>query len=90
MAFEFDLSKSRANWEKHGIDFVRAQELWKDPERIQIPARTGTESRFLIVGKLDDKHWSAVVTYRESVVRIISVRRAWTKEVREYEGKRFR
>ncbi len=30
MNFEFDTSKSKANLEKHGIDFVEAQQLWED------------------------------------------------------------
>ena len=30
MEFEFDQAKSEANRLKHGIDFVQAQELWKD------------------------------------------------------------
>jgi hypothetical protein len=34
---------------------------------------------------MGDKHWSAVVTYREDRIRIISVRRARDEEVRIYE-----
>ncbi len=30
MNFEFDTSKSKANLEKHGIDFLEAQQLWED------------------------------------------------------------
>lgn len=30
--YEFDDDKSRANLEKHGIDFQAAQVLWKDPD----------------------------------------------------------
>ncbi len=38
--FEFDEQKSQANLDKHGIDFVQAQELWSDPYLIEIPAKT--------------------------------------------------
>jgi uncharacterized DUF497 family protein len=38
MRFEFDPVKSTANKDKHGIDFVEAQVLWNDPDRIEIPA----------------------------------------------------
>jgi len=44
------------------------------------------EPRFLVVGKIEDKHWSAVITYRGDTRRIISVRRSRTSEVEIYEG----
>jgi uncharacterized DUF497 family protein len=87
MSFKFDDNKSKANKEKHRIDFVEAQALWNDVNRIEIPARTEDEPRFLVIGKIDEKHWSAVITYRGENVRIISVRRARIEEVEIYEGK---
>lgn len=39
MDFEFDPAKSESNAKKHGIDFVEAQLLWADDNRIEIPAR---------------------------------------------------
>lgn len=87
MDFEFDEKKSDSNKQKHGIDFTEAQSLWSDANRIQIPARTEDEPRYLIVGKIADKCWSAVITYRNQKIRIISVRRARAEEVAIYEGK---
>jgi hypothetical protein len=87
MEFEFDEAKSQSNREKHGIDFVEAQELWEDPQRLEIPARTEDEPRYLVIGKIGDKHWSAVMTYRNEKIRIISVRRARKEEVAIYESK---
>jgi len=84
--FEFDLEKSQTNKEKHGIDFVDAQLLWLDSMLLEIPAHTTDEPRFLIIGKIDDKYWSGVVTYREDRIRIISVRRSRKEEVEIYEG----
>jgi uncharacterized protein len=86
MEFEFDPGKSQANRAKHGIDFIQAQELWHDPMRIEVPARTVDEARWLVIGQINGKHWSAVVTYRHEKVRIISVRRARDEEVAIYEG----
>jgi len=86
LAFEFDESKSRANLEKHGIDFVQAQALWSDPDLIEIPAVTVDERRLLVIGRIDGKHWSAVITYRSENIRIISVRRSRSEEVAIYEG----
>ena len=86
MEFEFDDSKSQSNKSKHGIDFEAAPMLWHDDMLIEIPARTSEEPRFLVVGRIRGKHWSAVVTYRDDRVRIISVRRARIEEVEIYEG----
>ena len=86
MEFEFDADKSAANAAKHGIDFVQAQRLWQDPMRVEIPARTVDELLWLVVGLIEGRHWSAVVTRRQEVTRIISVRRARDEEVAIYEG----
>ncbi len=86
ITFEFDDTKSRANLVKHGIDFHTAQALWNDPYLIEIPANTSDEPRYLIIGKLGDKHWSGVITYRGLNIRIISVRRSRKMEVNLYES----
>jgi len=84
--FEFDAAKSKLNRAKHGIDFVQAQRLWSDPMLLEIPAKTDDEPRYLVIGRIDGKHWSAVITYRGENVRVISVRRARTEEVQLYES----
>jgi uncharacterized DUF497 family protein len=84
--FEFDPAKSASNLEKHGIDFTEVQALWDDPARAAIPVRTADEPRWLVIGKIADRHWSAVITYREQRVRIISARRARKEERALYEG----
>lgn len=84
--FEFDETKSESNRIKHGIDFVGAQVLWDDPWLLEIPAKTVDEPRSLVIATIDGKHWAAVITYRDDNIRIISVRRARTKEVALYES----
>lgn len=86
MEFEFDNDKSSKNKEKHGIDFFEAQLLWEDPDRVVIPARTTDEPRYLLIGKIDEKCWSAVFTHRYETIRIISVRRSRNEEVAIYES----
>jgi uncharacterized protein len=86
MEFEFDLKKSRANKSKHGIDFVEAQTLWEDPNLMEIPANVSDEPRFLVIGRIADKHWSGIITYRDEKIRIISMRRSRAEEVEIYEG----
>ena len=84
--FEFDEAKSQTNLDKHGIDFITAQELWNDPYLLEIRARSKDEQRFLLIGVIGGQHWSAVVTYREDRVRLISVRRSRQKEIELYES----
>ena len=78
--------KNESNRPKHGIDFVEAQALWNDPMLLEIPAKTDDEPRHLLIGLIQDKHWSAVVTYRADNIRLISVRRARIEEVALYES----
>jgi len=86
LAFEFDEPKSQANLSKHGINFVDAQRLWNDPRLLEIPAKTADEPRYLVIGLINGKHWSAVITYRDINIRLISVRRSRIEEVALYES----
>jgi uncharacterized DUF497 family protein len=86
MEFEYDPPKSNSNKKKHGIDFYEAQALWNDADFIEIPLKTIDEPRFLVIGKILEKHWSAIITYRSEKLRIISVRRSRKEEGEIYEG----
>jgi hypothetical protein len=86
MRFEYDPDKSVENQRKHGIDFEEAQALWADPALLEIPARTSDEARWLLIGKIERKRWSAVITRRGENVRLISVRRSRDEEVAIYES----
>ena len=86
MEFEFDPKKSENNKKKHGIDFTEAQELWDDPDLIEICAKTVDEPRFLVIGQMSEKLWSGIITYRGDKIRIISVRPSRKEEVEIYES----
>jgi len=86
MRFEYDPEKSAQNKAKHGIDFEEAQSLWLDPMLVEIPARTSDEPRWLLIGKIGEKHWSAIITRRGENIRLISVRRSRPEEVTIYES----
>jgi len=86
MEFEFDPEKSESNKRKHGIDFYEAQELWDDPDFIEVRVKTSTEPRFLVTGKISERYWSGVIAYRAEKIRIISVRRSRKEEVDLYES----
>lgn len=86
MEFDYDINKSISNKEKHGIDFIEAQELWGDPDRIVIPAKYLDEPRYILIGRIRDKYWTAVFTQRGTKIRIISVRRSRKNEKEIYES----
>lgn len=86
MDFEYDPKKSQVNKTRHGIDFLEAQALWLDIDRVEIPAKTLDENRSMVIGMIGGKHWSAVITYRGENVRLISVRRSRKEEIEIYES----
>jgi uncharacterized DUF497 family protein len=90
LIFEFDPEKSARTKAdpNRGIDFNEAQKLWNDPDRLEIPLDTSDESRVQLLGVMDGKHWSAIVTLREERIRIISVRRMRTNEKEIYESRK--
>jgi uncharacterized DUF497 family protein len=82
--FEFDLWKSENNMAKHGIDFVEAQALWKS-KHVLLGAKDALEKRYIVIGRIGGEYWSAIITYRGAVIRIISVRRSTAVEIETYE-----
>ncbi|MBI4126853.1 MAG: BrnT family toxin [Deltaproteobacteria bacterium] len=84
MEFEFDEEKSAGNRDKHGIDFVQAQDLWKGPY-VEFAARQEYENRFAIIGPREGQLYTCISTLREGRIRIISCRRARKEERKLYE-----
>ena len=84
MRFEFAPQKSAANKAKYGIDFIEAQAIWLDQDRLQIPARSLDEPRHQVIGQVGQKTWSVFITYRHETIHIISVRRARPEEEARY------
>ena len=86
MEFEYDLNKSLSNLEKHGIDFEDSKALWNDQNALVFTSNRENEVRFLTIGMIREKHWSAISTLRGDKIRIISVRRSREKEIQLYEN----
>lgn len=58
---------------------------------LELPSiQSKDEARFLVLGQIDFKNYTAIITYRGDVIRIISVRRSRQKEVELYESIRTR
>ncbi len=87
MTFECDPEKSAINKRKHGIDFIEGQQkLWNDPLLLIVQVKTPDEPRYLVIGQIMNIHWSAIITFRNDNIRIISMRRSRSEEVKLYES----
>ncbi|MBV9216096.1 MAG: BrnT family toxin [Acidobacteria bacterium] len=87
MEFEYDPPKSASNYLKHGIDFEEGQNLWKDGRGVEIKVGSSAEQRSVFIARYRDKHWTAVFTYRNDRIRLISIRRARLKEIMLYDNR---
>jgi len=86
MKYEYDENKSLSNKNKHGIDFEEAKKLWDDDKLLEIKTSFSEEERYVNIGKIGNKFYTVVVTYRGGIIRIISARRARKKEIEIYES----
>ena len=86
LEFEFDSHKSESNRIKHGISFQEAQTLWQN-NHVEFRLNTSDEARWLIIGTINQKYWSAIITKRKKRIRIISVRRSRNEEKKIFEEK---
>lgn len=89
MKFEWDDSKNETNYRKHGIWFEEAQSIWADPHSLEFfdPEHSEAEDRFIRIGH-STKSRLLLVAFCErdgSSVRIISARKATSKEMKNYE-----
>jgi uncharacterized DUF497 family protein len=81
--FEWDAAKAAANLAKHGVAFDIAPELdWADALIVRQTVR-GEDRNAALVPLGDRLHFCAYVV-RADVFRIISLRKANTREVRRY------
>lgn len=84
MRFDYDPSKSRKNLERHGIDFMDAQQLWDNPHVI-VPAKyVDGEERYAILGEIRRLIYVAIFTERKDTIRIISCHRTDKRWERKY------
>jgi uncharacterized DUF497 family protein len=85
MEFEWDDDKNESNFEKHGLDFETAMQIWNGPIIEQTDDRYEYgEYRFIAFGMVDSRVLTVVYTWRGNVCRIISARKARKDERRAY------
>lgn len=85
MEIEFDPAKDAANLAKHGVSLERTAEL--EILRVVEDERAYGERRFWLFGQIDDAFYCATVTFRNGIVRAISLRRASRNEKKRYDLK---
>jgi uncharacterized DUF497 family protein len=90
LEFEWDPKKAERNLRKHGIEFVDAVIVFDDDRAITLEDEHASEERYLTFG-IDAHGRVLAVSYalRGSVIRIISARKATTRERAQYEDKRI-
>lgn len=89
LRFEWDDRKSISNKRKHGVSFEEAQTIFFDDSAIEYadPAHSDAEDRFLMLGRSYELRVLVVchcLRESETVIRIISARKATPKERRVY------
>ena len=91
LSFSWDERKNKANQKKHRVSFEEAQSVFFDEDAIEYydPEHSKSEDRFIMLGL--SAHLRVLVVchcYREndSVIRIISARKATKKERVNYTG----
>lgn len=87
MLFEFDREKSKRRKAdpNRGIDFVDAQQIWNDPDRVEVPLPFTAETWWAVIGRMKGRVWTAIITRRGARIRITPVRRAHKREEAIYE-----
>lgn len=83
--FEWDEKKRAQNIEKHGIDFLKAVEIFEKEYLVALSPYLD-EERWIAVGKMQEITIAVIYTVRGEVTRIISVRRARKNERRKYQA----
>ncbi len=83
--FTWDEGKRRANLQKHRIDFVDAERIFRGFILTAEDTREAYgERRFLTLGLLEDQGVSVTHTEHGDDIRIISIRKATKHEARFY------
>ncbi len=91
--FEWNSTKAASNKKKHDVSFEEAQSVFYDEHAIQFydPEHSKSEDRFILLG-ISFKLNTLVVCHcfrrEETIVRIISARKADKEEERDYWSKR--
>ena len=91
LIFKWDENKNIANIQKHGVSFSEAMTVFDDPNVLykSDPDHSLLEERFIVLG-FSEKMRILVVCHcyyeGDSIIRIISARKATVNETKQYKG----
>lgn len=89
MRYDWDEGKRAVNIIKHGLDFTVAEGFQWDGAMIKPDTRRHYgEHRFIATGFIEDRLHVIVFTLRSDMVRIIGLRKANPREVKQYEDQK--
>ena len=89
LSFEWDEAKNKENIKKHGVPFAEAQTIFLDENAVRFfdPDHSRDEDRFILLG-MSFRLRVLVVCHcfrsGDSIIRIISARKADKQEARDY------
>ena len=87
--FEWDENKRRINLEKHGLDFADARWVFTDEAYVTPDTRKEYgERRYTLYGPLFGRIVVVTFVVRDDAIRIISMRKANSREQKSYTHKR--
>jgi uncharacterized protein len=80
--FEWDATKARRNYQKHGVTFHAAKKAFADPFVVEIldEREDCGEERFLLIGMAGGELLSVIYTERRGRFRLITARHATRDE----------
>lgn len=85
--YEWDESKRAANIAKHGTDFKLIYQFeWEGALILEDVREDYNESRFYALGMVGDRLYAVIFTLRNNLYRIISMRKANSRERKHYDG----
>jgi uncharacterized DUF497 family protein len=84
--FEWNKSKARDNFAKHGVSFELAKRAFDDPFALEFldDREDYDEQRFAIIGMVEGRIFYVVYAERRNLIRIISARSANRHEQETY------
>jgi len=86
LKFEWNKSKARDNFAKHGVSFELAKRAFDDPFALEFldDREDYDEQRFAIIGMVEGRIFYVVYAERRNLIRIISARSANRHEQETY------
>lgn len=90
LRFEWHEQKNRLNRKKHGVWFEEAQQVFDDPRALLFfdSEHSTEEDRFILLGASASGRFLVVIhceRHQSGIVRLISARKATSKEIKRYE-----